>query len=74
MDRGAWRATVFRVAESDMAEHTHTHAHTHTHTHTHTHNVTRSVLKSAAKDREVCICMTAPAPIEPAGERKLTNL
>jgi len=51
MDRGAWQATVFRVAESDMTEHTHTHthAHTHTHTHTHTHNVTSSVLKSAAR-------------------------
>ena len=37
MDRGAWQATVFRVAESDMTEHTHTHTHAHTHTHTHTH-------------------------------------
>ena len=33
MDRGAWQATVHRVAGSDMAEAT---DHTHTHTHTHT--------------------------------------
>ena len=30
MDRGAWRATVHGVTESDTAEHTHTHTHTHT--------------------------------------------
>ena len=29
MDRGAWRATAYRVAESDMTEHTHTHTCTH---------------------------------------------
>ena len=40
MDRGAWRATVHRVAkESNMTKATeqasmHTHRHTHTHTHT----------------------------------------
>ena len=27
MDRGAWWATVHRVAESDMTEYTHTHTH-----------------------------------------------
>ena len=27
MDRGAWRAIVHRVVESDMTEHTHTHTH-----------------------------------------------
>ena len=32
MERGAWRATVHRVAESDTTEVTQ-HAHTHTHTH-----------------------------------------
>ena len=35
MDRGAWRATVHRVAELDTTEAT---EHVHTHTHTHTHN------------------------------------
>ena len=37
MGRGAWKATVHGVAESDTAElntHTHTHAHTHTHIYT----------------------------------------
>ena len=29
--RGAWRALIPGVAESDMTEHTHTHTHTHTH-------------------------------------------
>ena len=77
VDKEAWQATVFRVTESDMTEHkhirihTHMHTHTHTHAYTHTHHVTSSVLKSAARDREVCICMTAPGPTEPAGERKL---
>ena len=32
MDRGAWRAKVRGVAESDSAKHTHTHAHRDTHT------------------------------------------
>ena len=37
MDRGAWRATVHRVAELDTTEATErARAHTHTHTHTHT--------------------------------------
>jgi len=35
MDRGAWWATVYGVAELDMTEHAHTHTHTHTHTHMH---------------------------------------
>ena len=35
MDKGVWRATVHRDAESDMTEAT-THTHTHTHTHAHT--------------------------------------
>ena len=30
MDRGAWRAIVHGVPESDVTEHTHTHTHTHT--------------------------------------------
>ena len=30
MDRGAWRATVYGVRESDATDHTHTHTHTHT--------------------------------------------
>ena len=29
MERGAWRATVHGVTESDTAEQTHTHTHTH---------------------------------------------
>ena len=37
MDRGAWRATVHRVAELDTTEATER-ARAHTHTHTHTHN------------------------------------
>ena len=31
MNRGAWRATVHRIAESGTTEHTHTHTHTRTH-------------------------------------------
>ena len=32
MDRGAWRVTVYGVAESDRTEQlTYAHAHTHTH-------------------------------------------
>ena len=29
VDRGAWRATVHGITESDMTEHIHTHTHTH---------------------------------------------
>ena len=39
VDRGAWWATVHRVAKNQIqlvTEHTHTHAHTHTHVGTHT--------------------------------------
>jgi len=36
MNRGAWQATVHRVAESDTTEATQR-AHTRTHTHAHTH-------------------------------------
>ena len=32
MGKGAWRATVHGVAQSDMTEATYTHTHTHTHT------------------------------------------
>ena len=47
MDRGAWLATVHRVAKSQtrlsnrvyVHIHTHIHARTHTHTHTHTQSV-----------------------------------
>ena len=39
MDRGAWGATVYGVAEPDLTKHARmrARAHTHTHTHTHTH-------------------------------------
>ena len=37
MDRGAWQATVHKVAETDMTEATEHSTHTHTRTHTHTH-------------------------------------
>ena len=37
MDRGAWQATVHKVAETDMTEATEHITHTHTRTHTHTH-------------------------------------
>ena len=37
-DRGAWRATVHGVTESDMTE---AHMHTHTHTHSHTHTLSQ---------------------------------
>ena len=33
VDRGAWRATVHGITESDMTEHMNTYTHTHTHTH-----------------------------------------
>ena len=36
MDRGAWKVTVYSVAESDTTKHN-THTHTHTHTHIQTH-------------------------------------
>ena len=39
MGRGAWQATVHRVAKSWIQLRTHTHTHTRTHTHTHTHTV-----------------------------------
>ena len=44
MDRGASRATLYGVTESDMTENTphiylYTYIHIHTHTHTHTHMV-----------------------------------
>ena len=44
LDRGAWWATVYGIAESNMTErltHTHTHTQTyaHAHTDTHTHRV-----------------------------------
>ena len=34
--RGAWRAPVHRVIESDKTERVRAQVHTHTHTHTHT--------------------------------------
>ena len=40
VDRGAWRATVHRVAKSWTGLSTHTH----THTHTHTENADRNFL------------------------------
>ena len=39
MDKGAWEATVYRVADSDMLS---SYARAHTHTHTHTHIVNYS--------------------------------
>ena len=39
MDRGAWRATVGGVTESDMTE-------GYTHTHTHTHRIVGNVCKA----------------------------
>ena len=36
MDRGAWQATVHRVAKSWSDTTVHMHVHTYTHTHTHT--------------------------------------
>ena len=41
MDRGAWQATVHRVAKSWSDTTVHMHVHTYTHTHTHTHRVTK---------------------------------
>ena len=39
MDRGAWQATVHRVAKS-QTQLSDSYTHTHTHTHTHTQNFT----------------------------------
>ena len=39
MDRGAWLATIHRIAESTMTEQLSTLTCAHTHTHTHTHSM-----------------------------------
>ena len=42
MDRGAWRAIVHGIAESDRIEQlTHTYTHTHTNKHTYPYSITR---------------------------------
>ena len=61
MGKGAWRATVHRITESNMTkatEHmcacTHTHTHTHAHTHIHTHtNTTLEKEGKIAKEKDL---------------------
>ena len=59
MGRGAWRATVHRITESNMTKATElmcacTHTHTHTHTHIHTHtNTTLEKEGKIAKEKDL---------------------
>ena len=52
MERGAWRDTVYGVAELDMAECVRMHACTHTHTHT-PHLVNSRVLQTFVQNRRL---------------------
>ena len=76
MNRGAWWATVHRVAESDTTKRlsmcTRACAHTHTHTHTHTlialHRGLSTVLCEYSQNME-----TGFSQSEPSEKRKATQ-
>ena len=50
MDRGAWLATIHRIAESTMTEQLSTLTCAHTHTHTHTHILLVSLVAQLIKN------------------------
>ena len=56
-DRGAWQATVYWVAESDMTEHACVRARAHTHTHTHTHSEFEKCRHLRPQPRLLHVCM-----------------